>query len=783
MKPIYTDLHIHTSQDADNLNDEYNVKMLIDKIEDYAKTKNFIISFTDHNVINKKAYLELLKNKISFIVGVELHIRNYDECPAYHCHFYFDFDEYKTEEDLSKNIDVLNFILEDLYPKKMISDTDEIPKLEDVVKKFDSYDFIVLPHGGQSHRRFNDSIKKGVKFDSVMERGIYFNQFDGFTSRSNKGLEDTEKYFKKLGIYSFTNLITCSDNYNPKVYPKAKGDGEEKYVPTWMMAQPTFQGLRLSLSERTRLFYQKEEPSFNDDYVKSCSLINDLIDIKVDFTPGLNVIIGGSSSGKTLLIDALYNKLAKVVIDENNPYYSFDTNNMKISNPVGYSPHYISQNYIISVLGDKTNSGIATIDIIRNTFKGNESLDRSIENGLLKFKDCVNKLVKDVSSIEEAKTQIALIPHFHRIISKDTLSFNHFELFIPKQELLDKIDLNDEKMNEVLEAIDCLSTLNENPFIDISSEIESIRHKLIEAQEKYKISTLTNKLLYKYKEEFDEKEREEKEEELGKKKSRETLFENIKKYILSYNDFYKQLNTIANFSVSYNTEPIESKQGHKLYIENNFKLNKSIVLDSINYLLKNTSKILDFDEIRPELLMKEHFSRKSPKVNSYDDFKKKLYERIEENNKKIYRIITKEGKNFEQLSPGWKTAIILDLVFGYDGDSAPIFIDQPEDNLANTYINGGLVDAIKKSKAKRQIIIVTHNATIPMLADAQNIIYCDNIDGIIKIRSQVLEGRFDDESAIDCVARVTDGGKAAIKKRFKKYNLKTYREDSDESDN
>ena len=85
--------------------------MLIDKIEDNAKTKNFIISFTDHNVINKKAYLELFKNKISFIVGVELHIRNYDECPAYHCHFYFDFDEYKT-------IDVLNCILKDLYPKK-----------------------------------------------------------------------------------------------------------------------------------------------------------------------------------------------------------------------------------------------------------------------------------------------------------------------------------------------------------------------------------------------------------------------------------------------------------------------------------------------------------------------------------------------------------------------------------------------------------------------------------------------------------------------------------------
>lgn len=273
------------------------------------------------------------------------------------------------------------------------------------------------------------------------------------------------------------------------------------------------------------------------------------------------------------------------------------------------------------------------------------------------------------------------------------------------------------------------------------------------------------------------KKKEKRKKNSERKKNRDTLFENIKKYISSYSDFYKQLNTIANFTMSYNTDPIESKHGHKLYIENNFKLDKTIVLDSINHLLKTSSKISEFDQIRPESLMKDHFSQRSPKVNSYDDFKKKLYESIEENNKKIYRIITKDGKNFEQLSPGWKTAIILDLVFGYDGDIAPIFIDQPEDNLANTYINGGLVDAIKKSKAKRQIIIVTHNATIPMLADAQNIIYCDNIDGIIKIRSQVLEGRFEDETAIDCVARVTDGGKAAIKKRFKKYNLKSYRED------
>lgn len=73
-------------------------------------------------------------------------------------------------------------------------------------------------------------------------------------------------------------------------------------------------------------------------------------------------------------------------------------------------------------------------------------------------------------------------------------------------------------MNEVFKSIDFLNDLNENPFINIFPEIESIRHKLIVAQKKYKISRLTNELLYKYKKEFDEKEKGEKEEELGKKK-------------------------------------------------------------------------------------------------------------------------------------------------------------------------------------------------------------------------------------------------------------------------
>ena len=132
------------------------------------------------------------------------------------------------------------------------------------------------------------------------------------------------------------------------------------------------------------------------------------------------------------------------------------------------------------------------------------------------------------------------------------------------------------------------------------------------------------------------------------------------------------------------------------------------------------------------------------------------------------------------MSAGWRTSIILDLILGFDGDLAPIIIDQPEDNLATSYINSGLVRAIKKIKSKKQVILVSHNATIPMLADAQNIVLCRNIDNVITVRSNRLEGAIEGKSILDYVAEITDGGKSSIKKRVKKYNLKKFKTEDNE---
>ena len=67
-------------------------------------------------------------------------------------------------------------------------------------------------------------------------------------------------------------------------------------------------------------------------------------------------------------------------------------------------------------------------------------------------------------------------------------------------------------------------------------------------------------------------------------------------------------------------------------------------------------------------------------------------------------------------------------ILGYEQDTAPIIIDQPEDNLAVKYINSTLTETIKAVKWSKQVIMVSHNATIPMMADAQTILFVKTME-------------------------------------------------------
>ena len=772
MGPVFIDLHIHTSEDPNDLNQSYDLDLLKTKIEGIADGAPYLISLTDHNTINKPIYLKAVQLFEHILLGVELHVRNYDLKKPYHCHIYF-----KLEHIDGLSIDGINTILNKLYPNKVVSEEDKsIPKLEEIMKSFDAYEFILLPHGGQSHSAFHQSIPGGVQFDNTLERSIYYNHFDGFTARSNTGLEKTLEYFERLGINEFVNLVTSSDNYLPQNYPNAKAKDASPFIRTWMLASPTFNGLRLSLSESSRLRYG-DKPDTWAECIQHVSLKNDKIDIDVDLTPGLNVVIGGSSSGKTLFVDSLYRKIVGELdqsIYLNTPYNIQD---IQVKNPAGQTPHYLAQNYIIKVCdqNDKENN-IDDISILKSVFPADSEERQGIANGLLELSSRLAALVQSVKDIELLQESLSRIPKLSHLVVTDIIHGNPLKSILPTAKVIESIEYGKAKYQRDIKFLNEVDAfLSKNQLVDHDSTlVERLKNELKLALDRSEMESAIREIIIFHEKAIDDAQEAVNQEITTKRKQFEKLLEHIRGYFKFDKIFYESLEAISKFSIKITTKEIES-MGHKLFIDNEFELTKEKFLEVVNGMLKPEYAIKTFDEITPEALFKENFRKRDPKITGYDVFESRIKTTFEGMNKKKYRITTKEGKDFDTLSAGWKTSVILDLILGWGSDNAPLIIDQPEDNLATGYINSGLLEAIKKCKTKKQIILVSHNATIPMLGDAQNVVMCKNTDKVITIRSNPLEGSIDGSDVVDLIAETTDGGKISVKKRVKKYNLKNFR--------
>ncbi|AZO07944.1 ATP-binding protein [Mesorhizobium sp. M3A.F.Ca.ET.080.04.2.1] len=82
-----------------------------------------------------------------------------------------------------------------------------------------------------------------------------------------------------------------------------------------------------------------------------------------------------------------------------------------------------------------------------------------------------------------------------------------------------------------------------------------------------------------------------------------------------------------------------------------------------------------------------------------------------------------DGVEITKLSPGTRGIVLLLLYLALDdADDRPLIIDQPEENLDPKSIFDELVGLFQAAKAKRQVIIVTHNANLVVNADADQII-------------------------------------------------------------
>ncbi|MDO8252294.1 MAG: AAA family ATPase [Rhodoferax sp.] len=114
-------------------------------------------------------------------------------------------------------------------------------------------------------------------------------------------------------------------------------------------------------------------------------------------------------------------------------------------------------------------------------------------------------------------------------------------------------------------------------------------------------------------------------------------------------------------------------------------------------------------------------------------------------------------------SAGQQTGALLSFILN-EGDE-PLILDQPEDDLDNAMVYDLVVQQLRQNKARRQVIVVTHNANIVVNGDAELVIpmafrggqiQADAADGLQNLKIRQI------------ICNVMEGGKTAFGKRYKR---------------
>jgi hypothetical protein len=120
---------------------------------------------------------------------------------------------------------------------------------------------------------------------------------------------------------------------------------------------------------------------------------------------------------------------------------------------------------------------------------------------------------------------------------------------------------------------------------------------------------------------------------------------------------------------------------------------------------------------------------------------------------------------FSKLSLGQQQAVLLSILL-FSKSKDPLVIDQPEDNLDSEFIYKTFVKCLRTVKESRQVIVVTHNANIAVLGDAELILplRASSEKAIIRER-----GSIDNEKTKELACTILEGSREAFAKRMKMY--------------
>ena len=124
------------------------------------------------------------------------------------------------------------------------------------------------------------------------------------------------------------------------------------------------------------------------------------------------------------------------------------------------------------------------------------------------------------------------------------------------------------------------------------------------------------------------------------------------------------------------------------------------------------------------------------------------------------------GKELKHHSLGQRASALILFVLSQQENDVFI-IDQPEDDLDNQTIYEDVIKLVCSLKPKTQFLFATHNANIPVLGDAEQIISCSYPDDLVHVTS----GSIDNPKLQQEIVDIMEGGEEAFRLRKRRYEI------------
>lgn len=780
---IKVDLHIHTDYSKKTKTNDYHGRFDITVLKQKLIENDVkLFSMTDHNIINVEAYENYYTNynegDPKLLIGCEFDIEvpESGKTITYHSVIVFDNDTVNDVKIISEKI-------ETLFTSKSLSETDRKIVIDDLYDLFNDYIFFFIPHAGNT-KSILDPYKE---YDMKLCQKMVLLMPSAFEKVKESVRQKYNEGFDLLKTYDFQGkddvpYINFSDNHNCSKYPCTNKDGEDHNFYC-IKGQPTFESIRFAFIDprsRIKKYEEVEVLKRFDNFLHSVEIKNNSLikDSTLYFSPNLNVIIGGRSSGKSLLFSLLGSKIGNSKNQLNK--YSLDTSDIKIrsflDSEYKASIAYNLQDVIYINQGDIVNyfENNSLKDLVKESGK-NEEYKSALED----FKTRKKELSDSIEKLIELYSELCdtLNSNF-TLHNRDIESiFDSSYYFKSVNQVEDKTLSFSKSTNVVEELLKNIEAFKTNENWDLTEEelkliekfrilVESKKQLFSESQSvhlnKSSFINSVNRIIESKNATLDLKGRE--------KDASNQRLDLLKRNIFGLFEVLirveQHCSELDNYSYNFIKEiAIDEDVTVVIEIENKESIKSKIVEG-----FSSTDITLSLYQILIQLATNKIRIKNLPD-NSADNLRKKINTQLksilEYFDNPIEYLKYSEQSNSKNNSPGFNSEKYLETILKR-GNSKIIFIDQPEDNLGNKFITENLIDLIRDLKFKKQIFLVTHNPSIVVYGDAENIIMCSNEAKRIEYQQFVLENKIHQKE----ICSVLDGGQYIFEQRARKYNIK-----------